>query len=361
MLRLGTEVPRVLVVESTEQVSDQGCSPLRRFLTSIIVPVYNTRAFVCQAVDACLNQAQVDIEVIVVDDGSTDGSGEVLAGFRDPRLKYFYQENQGQSSAINLGVAASQGDYIKLLDADDWIPPNHVATQLASLSDHVDAVASCRWGYFLQDFHQPEVRYEVTNRDYEDPMEWIVDSLTCDEGMMGGWMWLIPREVWIRAGGYNERLSLNNDFDFSIRLLLASASVRFADGAVYCYRKGVSGALSSSHSRRAMESAFLTTDLGTRSLLRHENSERIRRVSADRFQQWLFQFYPEFPDLVEAAEDRIREFGGSDLQMGGGRLLKLLKPIIGWKAVRRLQMIAYRCGWSAILSRKNRIRTSKFR
>ena len=333
---------------------------MKKPLTSVVIPVFNAQRYIGQAVSSCLNQSQVDIEVIAVDDGSTDGSREVLAGFKDPRLKYVYQENQGQSSAINRGVAESHGDYIKLLDADDWIPPNHVATQLASLSGHVDAVASCRWGYFLQDFHQPEVRFEVTNRDYEDPMEWIVDSLTCDEGMMGGWMWLIPREVWIRAGGYNKRLSLNNDFDFSIRLLLASASVRFADGAVYCYRKGVSGALSSSHSRRAMESAFLTTDLGTRSLLQHENSERIRRISADRFQQWLFQFYPKFPDLVKAAEARIQELGGSSVQMHGGRLLKLLQPLIGWKGVRRLQAVAYGCGWQHILRWKAVQRKARF-
>ncbi|MBC7964716.1 MAG: hypothetical protein H7Z17_02225, partial [Fuerstia sp.] len=135
-------------------------------------------------------------------------------------------------------------------------------------------------------------------------------------------------------------------------------AVCYAKDAVYSYRKGVSGALSSSYGRKAMESAFLTTDLGTRALLDREDSVRIRQIAADRFQSWLFHFYPDFPDLVEAAEVRISELGGSTLRMQGGQMLKLLQPIVGWKGVRRLQTLAYRYGWRKILDRKARQRLS---
>ncbi len=191
-------------------------------------------------------------------------------------------------------------------------------------------------------------------RDFSDPLEWLVTSLTKDEGMMGGWMWLIPTGIWEATGGYDPRLSLNNDFHFSIATLLASNGVCFAEDAIYSYRKGVAGALSGTKSRKAMESAFLTTDLGTRALLERENSERIRKIAADRFQSWLFQFYPQFPDLVAAAEARIEELGGSSWQMQGGRLLKLLQPILGWKGVRQLQTLACRCGWNRVLAAKAR-------
>ena len=321
--------------------------------------MFNAAPFAHDAVRAALGQSFESIEVIAVDDGSTDNTAQVVQAFHDPRLRYVFQENQGQSAAINHGVSLSRGQYIKLLDADDWINPEFIACQIAALDGASDSVASCRWGYFLNDFRNPAVRQEVTNNNYDDPLQWIVDSLTRDEGMMGGWMWLIPRSVWDLAGGYDVRLSLNNDFHFSIAVLLVSNGVRYAEGAVYSYRKGVSGALSASYGRRAMESALLTTDLGTRALLVRENSERIRRISADRFQSWLFQFYPHFPDLVDAAEARIQELGGSSLQMQGGRLLKILRPVIGWKGVRRLQNLVYRCGWQKVLSWKNHNRLSE--
>ncbi len=163
---------------------------------------------------------------------------------------------------------------------------------------------------------------------------------------------LIPRTVWERAGGYDERLSLNNDFHFSIALLLAANGVQFAERAIYSYRKTGSGALSGSSGRKAMESALLTTQLGTDMLLQRDSSATVRRICANRFQQWLFQFYPAFPDLAETASGRINELGGSDLQLQGGRILRMLLPVIGWKRVRQIQNWVYSRGWQHALRRK---------
>jgi hypothetical protein len=102
-----------------------------------------------------------------------------------------------------------------------------------------------------------------------------------------------------------------------------------------------------------MESAFLTTQLGIQLLLAREDSYRIRRIAADRFQSWLFKLYPEFPDLVTATEARIHELGGSSLELEGGRLLNILLPVIGWKQVRQLQAFVNRFGWSRVLRRKS--------
>lgn len=328
---------------------------------SVLIPAFNAERWITGALGSALGQTWADIEVIVVDDGSTDQTGALVRAIQDPRIRLIVQENRGQSAALNRGVAESRGRYIKFLDADDWLNPTHLEAQIRALEESTECVGSCRWGYFMDHPRCPAVREEAADRDYSDPLEWLVDSLTRDEGMMGGWKWLIPRTVWERSGGWDERLSLNNDFDFSIRLLLASEGVRFAPEAVYSYRKGVAGALSGSRGLKAMTSAFLTTESGCRALLAREDSPRIRQICANRWQEWLFHFYPEYPELATKAQHEIKRLGGSSVRLQGGRILNLLLPVLGWKGVRQLQSLSRRCGWTAVMRRKAENRLSALR
>jgi glycosyltransferase involved in cell wall biosynthesis len=323
---------------------------------SIVMAAYNAAQHIEASISSALAQTWSDLELLVVDDGSTDGTVDIVSAIGDHRVTLFRQPHCGQSAALNRGVTESRGRLIKFLDADDVLNSRHIESQMAALGADEDSIASCRWGYFVEDPQLVIPRDERTNRDYVEPIEWLIDSLSLDEGMMGGWKWLIPRPVFDRAGGWNESLSLNNDFDFSVRTVLASRSVRFAGDALYAYRKGGSGALSASRSAQAMQSAFDTTAAGCASLLSQENSPRVRRVCADRWQWWLYHFYPEYPYLAARAEEEVARLGGSGKKLEGGRLLEILLPVLGWKGVRRLQASMYRSGWGAVLRWKEQKR-----
>lgn len=312
------------------------------------MPAYNSGPWIVPAIASVLSQQACGLELIVVDDGSTDNTVQLVQSVNDPRIRLLHCPHAGQSVASNLGAAQARGDYLKFVDADDILLPGHLGAQLAAGRAAEGCLVSCRWGYFREDPSAVSARRESVQRDFSDPLEWIVTSLTRDEGMMGAWMWLIPISVWQRSGGFDESLTLNKDFDLSIRLLLASGGVRYAGDAIYGYRKGLPAAVTQIRNRAAMESAFRTTELGIASLLAREDSERIRRIAADRFQMWLYRFFPDFPDLAAQAEIRIAELGGSDRRLQGGPLLRLLQPMIGWKGVRRLQSLAIRCGWGAV-------------
>ena len=93
---------------------------------SVIIPAYNHEKFVGQAVESVLNQSWKNLELIVIDDGSTDRTGEIIKSYDDKRLTYIYQENRDAYNALNRGLHMAKGDYISILNSDDVYPPNRL-------------------------------------------------------------------------------------------------------------------------------------------------------------------------------------------------------------------------------------------
>lgn len=93
---------------------------------SIIIPIYNVAEYLPRCIESVLNQDNIDLEVLLINDGSTDSSGEVCEEYvkNDRRIRVFHQENSGVSAARNKGIEESSGDWITFVDADDWIEPN---------------------------------------------------------------------------------------------------------------------------------------------------------------------------------------------------------------------------------------------
>jgi len=117
-------------------------------IISVVIPVYNCEMFLAQSIDSILAQTYNPIEIIVIDDGSTDGSGAVAKSFEDFQVKYFYQPNSGIGAARNMGIKISKGKFLAFLDADDLWMPDKLSFQVEPfLRDMV-------FGHVLQ-FHDP--------------------------------------------------------------------------------------------------------------------------------------------------------------------------------------------------------------
>ena len=97
-------------------------------LISIIVPVYNVEEYLKECIDSIINQTYKRIEIILVDDGSTDKSGKICDDYAkiDKRIKVVHKENGGLSDARNVGISVSSGKYIAFVDSDDWVEKNYV-------------------------------------------------------------------------------------------------------------------------------------------------------------------------------------------------------------------------------------------
>jgi len=103
---------------------------------SVVIPTYNRAHLVAEAIESVLTQSFTDFELIVVDDGSTDQTEEVLRAITDPRLKYLEQPNQGASAARNTGIRAATGEYTAFLDSDDLFLPKKLSLQVALIADN---------------------------------------------------------------------------------------------------------------------------------------------------------------------------------------------------------------------------------
>ena len=121
-------------------------------LVSIVMPCFNGERFLAEAIESVLGQTFQDFELIVVDDGSTDGSSAILEHYCDrfgdryrDRVRLIRQTNRGVSSARNAGVAAAGGDFLAFLDADDYWDPRFLETMVQGLADPGTAIAYCGW------------------------------------------------------------------------------------------------------------------------------------------------------------------------------------------------------------------------
>jgi glycosyltransferase involved in cell wall biosynthesis len=105
-------------------------------LVSIMMPAYNAELFVAQAIESAISQTYNHWEIIVVDDGSTDSTAQILARYTDPRVKVFHQPNGGEACARNTALDQLQGEFLAFLDADDIFLPHHLQETITYLKDH---------------------------------------------------------------------------------------------------------------------------------------------------------------------------------------------------------------------------------
>lgn len=201
-------------------------------LVSIIIPTFNNARYIRETVESALAQTYEQTEIIIIDDGSTDNTRDVISDLIDSnRLKYFYQDNRGVSSARNTGIRISKGKYISFLDSDDIISPKKVEVQLASLEGHQEyGVAFSDFRYFAYSdksrLIQPRFRFSG------DP---TLRMIFCGE-LMPIHSALIRRDVLEKTDWFDESLEWGEDNDFWIRLKVRNMKFFYNDEVLALYR-----------------------------------------------------------------------------------------------------------------------------
>ena len=201
---------------------------------SVVIPVYNRERYVRTTIESVLQQSYRHIELIVVDDGSNDGSRAAIESFGDRLrlLEHPGRANKGQSAALNLGLAHATGRYIAFLDSDDVWMPDKLAVQVRYLEQHADVglvygngIAIDENGHKLYDI------YRSGHHERSDPCRVLLDCYFLLPNNA-----LLRRELMERAGGFDESLRAAQDHDMAIRVAELTR-LAYIDQPVFCYRR----------------------------------------------------------------------------------------------------------------------------
>ena len=305
-------------------------------LVSILIPAYNAERWIADTIRSALAQTWPRTEIIVVDDGSTDGTLTLARGFESARVKVVSQPNRGAAAARNQALKLSSGEYLQWLDADDLLAPDKVQLQMKEAERLKDArvLLSGAWGAFSD--RVKSARFDSTALWANlPPADWLVSKLGKNLHMQTA-TWLTSRELSEAAGPWNAEMWVDDDGEYFCRVLRASKGVVFVSEARVYYRMTDRQRLSligfSDRKRDAMLSS-MRRHIATLQAL--EQSERVNQACLRYLQNWLPAFYPERPDIVAALHAMATDMGG---KLEAPRLswkYSWIKTLLGWEAAKR--------------------------
>jgi glycosyltransferase involved in cell wall biosynthesis len=182
-------------------------------LVSIILPTYNREKYIKRAIESTLSQTYKNIELIIIDDGSTDKTKDVIQPYLvDQRVHYIYQQNKGASAARNNGIKVSKGKYIAVLDSDDfWCDRKKLEKQVKFLEEHPNYILVGGGMIRINKQGKELVRHLLPETDKEIRKLILFDNLFAHSTVV------FRKVAWELAGGYDEELSFSEDWDLWLR------------------------------------------------------------------------------------------------------------------------------------------------
>lgn len=203
---------------------------------SIIVPIYNVENYLSKCIDSILDQSFGDYEIILVNDGSTDNSGNIINKYhkKDKRIIAVHKENRGVSQSRNIGIKYSKGQYILFLDPDDWLEKNALDL-LNSIIDkkEYDIV---QFKYIINDINSNKVMINIDNSIFDNDN--LLNMTLVGKNIFSVWSKLIKREFILKNNIYfNEDISYGEDLLYTATMIMYKPKYIFIDEFLYNYYK----------------------------------------------------------------------------------------------------------------------------
>ncbi len=322
-------------------------------LVSILVPAFNAEQWIGETLESALAQTWPRKEILLVDDGSTDRTLDIARRFESRGVSIITQENRGAAAARNTALAASRGDYLQWLDADDLLAPEKIERQLESLSARPATgqlrssrlLLSAAWGRFLYRTDRAEFRPSALWNDLP-PADWLCLKMGHNLYMQTA-TWLVSRELTEATGPWNTSLLGDDDGEYFCRILVKSDGVRFVPEAKVFYRMAGADTLSNiGRSDRKMEAHFKSMQSHIGYLRSLEDSEQVRAACVRYLQTSLIHLYPERPDIVKRAEEMAQDLGGHLVTPRLSWKYSLIGKMLGLSRAKRIQGLLSQTRWT---------------
>ena len=205
-------------------------------LVSILMPLHNKEPYISEAIKSVLNQTYPNIELIIIDDGSTDESFDIAKQFESDRVSLYKQNNRGVSAARNTAFEYSKGDFIQYLDADDILDIRKIEEQVNILRGYPNStLATAKRFYFkkeLDEIWQPK-ELLILEKNYDDMSAFLLDEVANSILLHA---WLIPRSLIEKADKWDESMTIFEDRDFYLRLVPLASKIIYCPNAICYYR-----------------------------------------------------------------------------------------------------------------------------
>ena len=319
-------------------------------MVSVIIPNYNHAQYVGDAIQSVLDQNYPNLEIIVVDDGSTDHSSQVVEKFGD-RVIFIVQKNQGLSAARNTGIKIAKGKYIGLLDADDMYEEDYLTSMMSLLEGDPDAKGVYCGYRFVDQGNLPLPQIE--NRLI--PPDQLFQALA-DGNFLVPESMFVHRECYERSGTFDEKLSACEDWDMWLRI---TKQFKIIGSSHVLTRHRVLPGSMSANPKRMLENRLnvLEKHFGPEPTGEEKGKERVRRAygraylaasteylqsgDEDQAERCFYKMVVVCPDLLDSYETFYQlgcgdqpkgymgDFASLDLQRNAQILLSMLNRLFG--------------------------------
>lgn len=312
-------------------------------LLSILIPCYNAEKYVAETLECCLKQTYKDIEVVLVDDGSSDNSYDIAKQFEaDARVQVYRQPNSGACVARNLAFEKSSGDFIMYLDADDLICDNYVESLVNSLEGkEQNVIATGQWDRFRKDITEAKFPQLTVYRNYNKGFELLLDLWQTGE-MLACTSYLVPRCLVEKVGGWDEKILKNQDGEFFARVLINAGEIVHVPEAKFYYRTGDYLTVSKASSEKKVASMLDTIVSYKKNALAHEDSRRVREALSVNFTLFMYLHGNQYPALFERARQEVKSLGVGYVLKSEPERVKQICKWIGFENFMKIRKIFFK-------------------
>ena len=207
---------------------------MKKPLISVIIPVYNSESTLKECLNSVVNQTYNNLQIIIINDGSTDASLRIIKAYRDKRIELINKQNGGVSSARNEGLERAAGDYIMFIDSDDYLVNNNIIEKIINTLTNEDVV---RYGYIIER-NGKKTKDLLTSRlrhVYGSGEEFLLDALNIKKDY-GWYLWqyMFKKSLWDTVSFPNREIL--EDLSTIYKIILKASNISVYDEAVYVYR-----------------------------------------------------------------------------------------------------------------------------